>query len=154
VQLVPGRGGIQICSALTGDYDDIALGRYVFAMLPEPFANASLHAIPDYGVANATARCDPEPRARSVLTSLCCQQHECGCWRTCPVAGYTLEVSPVPEPIAAPEALVAARAHLLAVVTARRRRPLARRRFSTLRPACVFIRARKPWVRRRRIRLG
>jgi hypothetical protein len=33
-------------------------------------------------------------------------------------------------------------------------RPLARRRLSTRRPPWVFIRERKPWTRRRRIRLG
>ena len=35
--------------------------------------------------------------------------------------------------------------------TASRLRPLARRRFSTVRPPSVFMRARKPWVRARRI---
>jgi len=38
--------------------------------------------------------------------------------------------------------------------TVSRLRPLARRRFSTARPAFVFIRARKPWERLRRTRLG
>lgn len=38
--------------------------------------------------------------------------------------------------------------------TVRRFRPLARRRLSTIRPFLVRIRTRKPWVRRRRRRLG
>jgi hypothetical protein len=38
--------------------------------------------------------------------------------------------------------------------TARRLRPFARRRFKTARPPRVFIRARKPCSRNRRIRLG
>ena len=37
---------------------------------------------------------------------------------------------------------------------ASRRRPFARRRLSTARPALVFIRSRKPCLRRRLIRLG
>ena len=44
--------------------------------------------------------------------------------------------------------------YLEGVETARRLRPFARRRLSTARPAFVFIRARKPWTRLRRIRLG
>ncbi len=40
------------------------------------------------------------------------------------------------------------------VETVKRRRPLARRRFSTARPFLVAVRARKPWVRRREILLG
>jgi hypothetical protein len=44
--------------------------------------------------------------------------------------------------------------YLEGVVAARRFRPFARRRLSIARPARVDIRSRKPWVRRRRIRLG
>jgi hypothetical protein len=40
------------------------------------------------------------------------------------------------------------------VETARRFRLFARRRFRMARPPRVFIRARKPWPRLRRIRLG
>jgi hypothetical protein len=42
-------------------------------------------------------------------------------------------------------------AYFLAIVTLRRFRPLARRRFSTWRPWCVFMRLRNPWVRFRRM---
>lgn len=45
-------------------------------------------------------------------------------------------------------------AYLEETPTASRFRPLARRRLITARPLLVFIRARKPWVRRRRMRLG
>lgn len=44
--------------------------------------------------------------------------------------------------------------HLDGVDTASRARPLARRLARIERPPCVFIRARNPWVRRRRMRLG
>jgi len=40
------------------------------------------------------------------------------------------------------------------IVGTRRLRPFARRRFSTTRPAFVLMRARNPWVRFRRMRLG
>ena len=39
-------------------------------------------------------------------------------------------------------------------VTLNRLRPFARRRFSTMRPFLLRMRTRKPWVRRRRRRLG
>src|SRR5690606_26652966 len=64
------------------------------------------------------------------------------------VRGGTKAVGPA-------EALAPARdRHFDGVETARRLRPFARRRGSTVRPPWVFIRARNPWVRRRRIRLG
>lgn len=44
--------------------------------------------------------------------------------------------------------------YLLAMVTARRLRPLARRRFITSLPFLVDIRTRKPWVRFREVLLG
>lgn len=44
--------------------------------------------------------------------------------------------------------------YLRGVVTARRRRPFARRALMTLRPLAVAIRLRKPCVRRRDVRLG
>ena len=43
---------------------------------------------------------------------------------------------------------------LYRVLTVRRLRPLARRRFRTVRPFFVAMRTRKPWVRLRRRRLG
>jgi hypothetical protein len=47
-----------------------------------------------------------------------------------------------------------AAAYFFAIVTARRFRPLARRRFKTARPARVFIRLRNPWVRFRLLLCG
>lgn len=44
--------------------------------------------------------------------------------------------------------------YFVPTVTVRRFRPLARRLFNTARPLRVFIRARKPWRRFLRIRLG
>lgn len=123
-------------------------------MSPEPLANPSFDPIAVNRLSDTTARRHSEPGKARLGTRGCAQQHESRGTHAYRAAGHALKVASVSEPIAAPEALVAARTHLLAVVTASRRRPLARRRFKTLRPACVFIRARKPCVRRRRIRLG
>ena len=58
-------------------------------------------------------------------------------------------------PVRSPEATGRSfHGYLVPTVTVRRLRPFARRLFNTARPLRVFIRARKPWRRFLRIRLG
>ena len=66
------------------------------------------------------------------------------------------KVSRVQQPLRPGKPTAAAFLHryLEPTVAARRLRPLARRRLRMARPPRVFIRARKPWRRFLRIRLG
>jgi hypothetical protein len=52
------------------------------------------------------------------------------------------------------EAALGVKNHFLYAVTAMRLRPLARRERRTLRPPTVSMRARKPWVLKRRVLCG
>lgn len=72
-------------------------------------------------------------------------------------SGYVLELTRLSQAITPAEGSTRrfrGHGYFDATVTASRFRPFARRRLRTARPALVFMRARKPWVRLRRIRLG
>ena len=121
----------------------------------KPLANPPLHAVAHDGVSDLAARRDPEPRAP------CSAGRRARAGRTHPTSG------------AVPPSAIARNSRDRRIRASRgngpvgrdhprfdgvdgvsRFRPLARRRLSTSRPPWVFIRERKPWTRRRRIRLG
>ena len=88
------------------------------------------------------------PRARN-------EQHELFRGESITLGSDPLVVARYPQPIRPPEtAGHSSHPYLEGVLGARRLRPFARRRLSTVRPAAVFMRERKPCLRRRRIRLG
>ena len=118
---------------------------------PERLAAEAFHPRTDDGAADLARHHEAEPgwRVRGVLT--CRQQkHEMG--RRHPVARplNSLEVSPRPDALRAP----VAEPHFFQTETVRRWRPLRRRFERTARPPTVAMRARKPWVRRRRMLEG
>lgn len=122
-------------------------GRLVAA---EEFAHAALDDVPPNGVAEA-ARGDD---AQSAATSVAGTAHEGQVASPGPRAGSLnpQKVAPLPNPFTARQR--ASQASDAQPETVRRRRPFARRRLSTRRPAGVLIRARNPWVFLRWRRLG
>jgi len=149
------EGGCLDGHAAASDHDDVSAHRKLSAMAAKPLANSPFHQGPDDCRSDASARRDPEPR-RPLVSFPARHGHQDERGRVQPdaLSGHPLVVTPLAETIAASEALAGARRHFVPVDTESCLRPLARRRLRTARPAFVFIRARNPWVRRLRIRLG
>ena len=129
-------------------------------MLPaEQFAQASLGPIANDGVANPAGGNDPQPIAIERVGPADQRQKR---RRDAPAAAlHDIEFGARSQPQRPMERArhgARRRAHCGAtdqfVETVSRFRPLARRRFSTMRPFLVRIRTMNPWVRLRRRRLG
>jgi hypothetical protein len=130
-------------------------------------ADETLRAITFHCSANLLRGGNPQPRRRPWLVE---QENRHG--RAVKLAATiidVLKIGPVPDVLPAPESLIrhacrpygrtADRRSLEEVTgqfdeTVSRLRPLARRRFNTIRPFLVRIRTRNPCVRRRRRLLG
>jgi hypothetical protein len=86
------------------------------------------------------------------------EQRERAARRSGPMVIDPPELGAFLEPLPRSEALIGCHPHAgrwaYRYDTDSRFRPLARRRFKTIRPFFVLIRTRNPWVRRRRRRLG
>jgi len=123
---------------------------------PENLSYQSLGAIPHDRAAQFSRRGDSEPPRALGL-----RQHE---HRAEPAADPgpalvdQLEIGAATDVLRGPEAdrraLAADSGKSYSLLTVRRLRPFARRRFSTRRPFFVLIRTRNPWVRFRRRRFG
>jgi hypothetical protein len=133
-------------------------------MCAEGLANPALHEVAHDGGAHAPAHGQPEPRRLPPLRTRSPlgrdQEHEAARPTALTLARHARVVPPAPQAIRAPQTALPrphfrhAVAYLEAMVTTRRFRPFARRRFRTARPFFVAMRARNPWVRLRFSRLG
>lgn len=144
------------CSG-SGDHDYVSSHQHRLSIPPEPFPDPAFHAGSHHRVSHSATGCDANSRCSTRCGSLLARDEDDERARgdPHPISGDPTKILGRPQAIAAPQALAPnTSAHLEGVVAASRARPLARRREITDRPACVFMRARNPWVRRRRIRLG
>jgi hypothetical protein len=112
---------------------------------PQPPPSAVPHYATTQSAANSKAH-----RPRSGLSAP--QQHECGALHARPTPEESLELCSGPEPLRPRQSRGGRSGHPVQPVN--RRRPLARRRFSTFRPPFVDIRSRNPCVLARRRRFG
>jgi hypothetical protein len=126
-----------------------AVGRRELALPPVGFPQAAPRAVPHHA-APETAPHRETDRPRPGLPAP--QQHERGALHARPTPEESLELSSGPEPLRPPESRGCRPGHSVQPVS--RRRPLARRRFSTFRPPFVDMRSRNPWVLARRRRFG
>ncbi len=117
-------------------------------------SEATLQSISLYGLAYLPT--DRESKTWTVTTGVI---EDDEVW--CPEAGAAASEEPVfcgsADPVLFAKAAIQIQvtlSYFLPMVTARRLRPLARRRFSTARPEAEALRTRNPWVRRREVRDG
>ena len=141
---------IQICRPRPRDHDPVRPSQRG-AAAPKPLANPPLDAIAGHCVPDPSAHRYPEP----ALANRCLRRenHKTPARLAVPGSANTLKIAPGADSPSTREAFRIV-AHLPGVAGTSLCRPLARRRLSTARPARVFIRARKPCLRRRRVRLG
>jgi hypothetical protein len=141
------------------DHDEIIPLGDEALMGAKPLADPPPHARAFDGRSDPAAGRDAESRSISCRDSRRLpgkQEHERPRRHTRPFSRYPPEILGRPQAVGAAEALITAarEGHFDGVDTVSRLRPLARRRLRTAWPPLVAIRSRKPWVRRRRMRLG
>jgi len=150
----------------TRDQDQIDSSRQPSPLAPEPLARASLHPIPHHGTAHAPTYRDSQPLRLALpvggrpglglgLPGGRDQQDELARRESTATTRNAPVVLAEAQSVGPLEA-TGPRRHVYfeATLTARRRRPLARRLLSTARPARVFMRSRKPCFLNRLRRLG
>jgi hypothetical protein len=103
------------------------------------FPDPPFGAVPDHRVPDLLTGCDAQARRTDVVPQ--------------PEAGHEAPAN-AGAPLVDPGKLRPATQFHRDDETVNLLRPFARRLFSTMRPFFVFMRTRKPWVRRRRRRLG
>lgn len=151
----------------SSDHDQVDVRLELVPRGAEPFAQAPLEAIADDGIPDLSADGDTDSASGSQATGIITifrtfrrNDDEIAGRTSTSAAQYAAKISGIQEAIRPPEG--AGRPvgrhdgsrYLEATVAARRLRPFARRRFRIARPDLVFIRSRKPCLRRRLIRLG
>ena len=134
-----------------GDQDVIAAGRHLGEARAPGLAEPALHTVAGDGGAGAFRNGDPEPRLVLVVAREPVQNQEAG-RNLAAVAVDGIEVPRAGQSVAALHSPPFPGAGQPQAES--RLRPLARRRFRIIRPACVDIRARKPCLRFRLRTLG
>jgi hypothetical protein len=124
----------------------------------KPLPNPALHTIAHDSVADLATDCDSQPSVSRRIRgtpSLGADHDERRTRDAATPMHHLLKFHGTPQTIDRLETAGLRRHRYFdGVETAMRLRPLARRRFKTLRPAAVDMRLRKPWTRLRLIRLG
>ena len=143
-----------VCSACPGDHEDILWRHDLVLTTAEELAHQPPHPVAGHRPADVPAGGNAEARD-PIVTSLR-DDHKTG---TRPAAADPLQaekLGALADAMCLRESLVVARLQgcFGGMLTVSRLRPLARRRFSTCRPAGVAMRARNPCVRLRRRLLG
>jgi hypothetical protein len=133
------------------DHDDIQASQFVL-MLPKRFTNDTFDTVSS-GCELAVLLADGESEPGCLFRARTTQYGEQFITAACRFRKNAAEVGRVQEPVVFGKAQPDVRVSAI-YCGVRRARPLARRRFSTRRPALVAIRARKPWVRARFSLLG
>lgn len=132
-------------------------------MLSKPLPYDTLCAIPRHSPAHSAAYHESKPRALRIwrdLERVGTRRHppsfhsRSGVFATLPDAILGLKALRTAHRIRDHATLGGSQVYFELIVGTSRLRPFARRRFSTARPAFVLIRARNPWVRFLRMRLG
>lgn len=123
----------------------------------EPLAHGALHPVARHRVADFATRGDAQPHSRRRHGSRWSNEdHELARGESTSLRGDTSIVARCPQSIRPRETAGQRCSHRYfeGVDGARRVRPFALRRLRIVRPPAVFMRERKPCLRRRRIRLG
>jgi len=171
---------LQSSSRAPSNHDEVDCRIDFSTTFPKPGADTPLEAIAPHRIADLPARRNPETalgdpqHALSLSILLRTSRRQIGdsgfaatreghddeitMGATATTTQYAAKIPRIDDPVRSSKSTgrnaSLAHVYLDATVAARRFRPLARRRFNTARPAFVFIRSRKPCLRRRLIRLG
>lgn len=124
--------------------DDEVVGLELVRMMPEPLPHTPLDSCTLGRRADLFGRNDSQSWVVQIIPRE--DNHEVSACRAASVREDRVKLRTSQQPVRFREVR---RGYFLYVVGARRLRPFARRRLITFRPPLVFIRLRKPWVRRR-----
>ena len=156
-QLALDRVSAQPASGRAGDDDQVETRARKLASAAEPFANMPLHTVTDHCTTYPAAHGQTQPACsiNCIRPSYDRQHNEIARRSSSTLLTDASKIPGAPETILSSQTTTLhGSCYLEDIRTASRLRPFARRRFSTRRPPLVLIRARNPWLRLRRIRLG
>jgi hypothetical protein len=168
-EIGPERARFHACRRAASDHHEVRVLRERCPALAKPLPHEPLHPVPNDGSADPAAHDQSKPGPARGARDF---QRERPTRPPTPLGAGSLKIPALADAIRRSKALRSTRGvrglqgqaglgpeggletYFELIVGTSRFRPLARRRFNTRRPALVLMRARKPCVRFRRIRLG